>query len=173
MNDTLHLARIALLSRRLRWVVWFVLGSIAIVTAAILLLPSSGGAMSIGLGDDEAPLAATSFGTRVAVLLAMTPALLIWVGLLWRCDRLLRLYERGVVLARDNAIIIRELGQLIMALSVVRALQPFLTSLFTGFDNLEVGVAPFGLFAIGVGVVVIGHVMSLGAEMAAESELTI
>ena len=66
----------------------------------------------------------------------------------------------------------RRVGQLLVGMAAVQLVVPFVAAGVAGGDG-SFSTSTIGLFAIGVGVVVVGHVMYLAADMAEESELTI
>ncbi|NKB89483.1 MAG: DUF2975 domain-containing protein [Acidobacteria bacterium] len=173
MNNSSHLQRIAALSRGLRWVIWFFLAVTVITTVFVIAIPSTNGMIRVGLADDEAPLGTVGLRERLTIVAVMAPAIAIWLGLFWTCERLFALYERGVVFERRNAQLIRRLGQLVIGLGVVYLAQPFLVSSLIDRAHVEVSTGTLGVIAIGAGVIAVGHVMSLAAEMAEESELTV
>ena len=173
MHDTARLRTIAILSGRLRWVVWFFLAVLALTTVAVAVAPTAGGLVLIGPTDAEVPLEQAPYSDRATVLGLLAPFVIGWLGVLWCCERLLVLYQHGTVLARANGRRIRQIGSWLLAIAAVRVLQPFVAAFFISGYHVRLSTDSLGFAAVGVGVIIVGHVMYLAAEVAEESELTI
>jgi hypothetical protein len=175
MSQDARIAHIATLARRLRYGIWALVG---ITTLAILVLVVEGIATAqLVLGSVRLEMSDVSGATAAVVAAATLPLLALFGWLAWLCDQLLALYQRGEIFGRANAELILRAGKLIVALSVMASvIEPL-----AGWALSKVG-APIeswsfeprvGTLLIGLGIVVVGHVMSLGAEMAEDQELTI
>jgi hypothetical protein len=170
-----RIAHIATLSRRLRRAIWTLAG-LAVLGIAIVLLLGYGEAW-IMFGEVKLKTADLSAGAATVLAVCWMPAAIMIGWLLCLAHRLLALYERGVIFGSENARIIGTSGRLIVALAVFDTVMPPIAS----WALTQVGIPistwsmepRFGLFFIGIGIVVVGHVMSLGAEMAEDQSLTI
>jgi len=175
MNTDRRVARIAALSRRLRRTVWAVAGLVAVAIA--LMLAIGFGEATIRVGDQTLDLDQLPGGAILALVVVWLPAAVVIGWLLLLADRLLALYERGEIFAVDNARIIGTAGKLIAALAVLGSFERPLAAWWVAQYGVAVESWSFeprlGTFFIGVGIIVVGHVMSLGAEMAEEQSLTI
>ena len=136
------------------------------------------------------PLALVSipYGVEVSLHVLSYPSalLIIGVGMLTPVmfflgfiflHRLFDLYARGEVFSERNVTVIRHCGYVLMAVDFVRILQsaltgPVLTALgaVTGYLTLEIGISTL---IIGLAVVLISHVMSLGCKIYESDRLTI
>lgn len=175
MKTDQRVARIATLSRRLRRAVWGVAG--LIVLALALMLAIGFGEATIRIGDETLDLAQLPQGAILALVIVWFPGAVIVGWLLFLSDRLLALYERGEIFGVANARIIGTAGRLIAAVAILGSLERPLAAWWVSRFDVPVETWSFepqlGTFLIGVGIIVVGHVMSLGAEMAEEQSLTI
>ena len=179
MRTDERISRIAVLSRRLRWAIRSIAALLVLATAVILIGVGSGSFATVRLNFHgvELPIEQIPLEGRLLLLACFAPLFGLVLVLLWQCDRLLRLYERGVIFSAENARIIRRCGQITLALAVVDTIVAPLAALVmvsNGAADVDVSIdVNIGLLLAGVGILVVGHVMSLGAEMAEESALTI
>ena len=126
----------------------------------------------VGAGEAPAgfrPFAALSLNHRLAyglvALVRAAPAVMIF----WNLRALFRLYERGVVFARENTERIQWVGVLLAA----DALAPFACHLFLSLTGLEIDrgwlhATSFQELLLGGMVFVIAQVMQLGREIEAD-----
>ena len=175
MRPDLRIAHIAILSRRLRRGLWATLGIVVLGTA---LLAASGHATArFDFGSTHLDWDEMAGPARVVAIVCVSPMLAVLIGLLVMADRLLALYERGEVFGVENARVIRRSGQLLVVLAVIRTLTGPIAAWSierAGQPVESFSIEPeVGLFLVGVGIIVVGHVMSLAADMAEESSLTI
>ena len=89
----------------------------------------------------------------------------------------MRLYEQDQIFGPSNAKLIHQCGKLLVALAVVNTIaSPVAQALGVamGLADNDISIEPqLGLFLIRFAIIVVGHIMSLGAEMAEERALTI
>jgi len=175
MQTDQRVAHVATLSRRLRRTVWVVAG--LVVLAIALLLAIGFGEATLRIGDQTLDLGQLPGGAILALVVVWFPAAVIIGWLLFLADRLLALYERGEIFGVDNARIIGTAGKLIVALAIFGSLERPLAAWWVSRFGVAVESWSFepqlGTFFIGLGIIVVGHVMSLGAELAEEQSLTI
>ncbi len=203
-ESDLRMARIAKLSRRLRFVILALL--VVVVASQIIVLavgelnwafvwngPEDGDARSysnsIDTGDSTIP---SGFGFRLLALLLMVPWYAVYGGILFEFQRLLALYECGIVLVKENAKRIRMIGLLLLVSPIVdiykESFVEFLLGVaakavewatdgsgFTSVHSLSIKLeSDIGVvMLLGVAVIVIGHVMHEAADVAEESALTV
>ncbi|MDP6582384.1 MAG: DUF2975 domain-containing protein [Vicinamibacterales bacterium] len=184
METDERIARIKVLSRRLRWVVWgtaALCGFAVVVTLLIATgLPVDGASISIGgdfVGDNQLPLDQVSGPGRFLLALPFLPSMVIVFAVLRLGDRLLKLYEQGKIFGAANARIIHQSGKLLVALALVNAVaSPIAQAIGAGsglpIDDISIDLQT-GLLLIGVAIIFVGHIMSIGAEMAEDRALTI
>lgn len=175
MRQNDRIAHIARLARRLRYGIRtvVVLALVAVVVAVVNGQPTA----QFVMGSLRLKVAEMSAATLGVLLLTMLPVIVIVAWLVWLCDRLLALYERGEIFSRANAALILRAGKLVVALSVVGSVLQPLAAWSISRTGVLVETWTFeprlGTLFIGLGIVVVGHVMSLGAEIAEDQELTI
>lgn len=183
MQTDERIARIAVLSRRLRWVVWSLLGLSGLTALIVLVMVTglAGDAASFRIGGDAMDINLSLDGVsgprRLLLIAPFTPSALIVVAVLWLADRLLRLYEQGEIFTPANAHIIHQCGKLLVALAIANTLaSPAALAIGAGLglasDDISIDLQA-GLLLIGVAIIVVGHIMSIGAEMAEDRALTI
>lgn len=177
MDHAQRLRRIAVLSRRLRRALRIAAVFIALALCAAVLGTLFGGDdFQLRVGEVSAPAGGVSIASRMLVLSLLAPLVVLGGWLLWCWDRLLRLYEAGVVLGAENGALIRRCGQLVIGLAVADTvvIPACMWVLSSAAGEGQLTLDPnLGLLFVGCGVVVVGHVMTLGAEMAEEASLTI
>ncbi len=176
MDNVERIRRIAVLSRRLRWAIWIGLALLIVVVFAAVIGIGFGVSTNLSLEGNTVALEKLAVGERLLILLLLSPMFVLGGWLIWSWDRLLALYQRGVIFSADNAAIIRRCGQLIIALAIVdTVVMPLgVMVLARALPDTHVAVEPnLGLLLVGVGIIVVGHVMSLGADMAEEASLTV
>lgn len=122
-------------------------------------------------------MAALNFPSSLAIITVglLTPATFL-VGF-WFLYRLFTLYSQGVVFSERNVTAIRRCGYVLMAVDIVRIVQsaltgPVLTALgaVKGYLTIQIG---FSTLIIGLAIVMISHVMSLGCKLYESDRLTI
>ncbi len=184
MQTDERMARIKLLSRCLRWVVWATGALCGFAVVVTLLLASGleldGASISVGgdlVGNNRLPLEQVSRQGRFLLALAFLPSMVIVIAILRLGDKLLKLYEQGQIFGAANARIIHQCGKLLVALSLVNAVaSPIAQTIGSAaglpIDDITVDLQT-GLLLLGVAIIFVGHIMSIGAEMAEDRALTI
>lgn len=183
MPGNQRLQRIRTLSRRLRWAVRAIV-VIVVVAVLLVLLGIGGDSAHLDLGGTRIDISGTGVGFRLLLLVCIAPAVAVVLALLHQTDRLLGLYQAGTVFAPENGQRIRRSGQLLMVLAVLdtitgpllaaMALSRFGAGIIESAQIADVSLdLNIGLFLAGVFVVVIGHVMAVGSELAEDQALTI
>tara|TARA_A100001037_G_C15021659_1_gene576613 strand:- start:207 stop:776 length:570 start_codon:yes stop_codon:yes gene_type:complete len=178
-----RIARSAVLSRRLRWVVWGLLGICGLAALIVLVMVTGAGgeAGSFRIGGENAniniALDGVSGPVRLLLIAPFLPSGLLVLAVLWATEKLLRLYEQDQIFGPSNAKLIHQCGKLLVALAVVNTIaSPVAQALGVamGLADNDISIEPqLGLFLIRFAIIVVGHIMSLGAEMAEERALTI
>lgn len=179
METDRHLERITTLSRRLRLAVRAIAALLVIALIVVAVNLGTGTPIvSIDLGGTKVALEEVRGPmVRVVLVAVVLPIFGLVAWLLWQTDQLLGLYERGQVFATESGRRIRRCGQILVALAVIDTfLVPLLLLMASQaggvVDDISVDVN-LGLFLGGFFVIVVGHVTSLGAEMAEDQALTI
>lgn len=178
MNNGHHMERITTLSRRLRFAVRGI-GVLLGLGMVVVLFAVGSGAVggSMDIGGTKISLDEVRGPVRLALLGVVVPFFGLVAWLLWQTDRLLGLYARGQVFAPESGRLIRRCGQVLVALAVVdTVLGPLLLLVASQVggvvEDISVDVN-LGQFLGGFFVIVVGHVTSLGAEIAEDQALTI
>jgi len=178
MKTDQHLERITTLSRRLRFAlrVILVLALVALVTV-LFGLGSGAGTATVDIGGAKIDLGRVPGAGWLLVFGLIVPFFAVVLALLYQADRLLGLYQRGQIFAAENGHRIRRAGQLLIALWVLEIIVVPLVMLVAnrvgpGLEEVSIDV-DLGLLLAGIFVIVIGHVMSIGAELAEDQALTI
>ena len=174
-----------MLSRRLRWGIWAIVGVLAVAVFAVLLIASGvvggSGQLSIWEGTinvgSEMPLDDVPWRGRLLLMALFAPSLTILLAVLRLADRLLQLYEEGQIFSTRNARIIHQGGKLLVALAAINTIAypvAQAVAMRFGVRHGAVSIEPeLGLLFVGVAIIVVGHFMSLGGEMAEDTALTI
>jgi len=127
--------------------------------------------------DIDVNMAALSFPSALAIVgVGLLTPLTFLVGFLF-LYRLFTLYARGVVFSESNVTAIRRCGYVLMAVDGVRIVQsaltgPVLTALgaVKGYLTVQIGISTL---VIGLAIVLISHIMSLGCKIYESDRLTI
>ncbi len=175
-----RLASIRTLSRRLRLALRALIGLLVLAAAAVIV--------SLVLGLEMVKPMVEVAGTRIPVedltgrdvavlILLVCPGAFLVGAILYQYERLLALYEDGVILAAENAMRIRRAGQLMVVLGVLGPVLGVLAGIFAALfgsthATLELGTE-VSLLLAGVANIVIGHVMSIACDISADADLTI
>ncbi len=120
--------------------------------------------------------------TVTRALVGFVPSMLstlLTMAMLWQLIVLFRLYEKGAIFERQNALCYKKLSYLLIATPFVEAIQDVFLSLALSYNgdqwyfSLEVNDADITMMIIGLVVRVIAVVMERAAELREESELTV
>ena len=175
-EDSMELDRIKRYGRALSL---FTLGLMWFTPVIVVLLVLWRGPLALvtiptGVDVDLAALTFPS-GLFIVAVGLLTPVTFL-TGFLF-LYRLFNLYAQGVVFSESNVTAIRRCGYVLMAVDGVRIIQsaltgPALTALgaVKGYFSVQIGIS---MLVIGLAIVLISHVMSLGCKIYENDRLTI
>jgi hypothetical protein len=176
MVESIELDKIKRYGRTLRQftLALMLLTPVAAVTAVLLRGPL---ALVTIPPNIDVNLTALNFPAALAIIGVglLTPATFL-AGFLF-LYRLFDLYAQGIVFSERNVAAIRRCGYVLMAVDLVRMIQsaltgPVLTALgaVKGYITVQLGIS---VLIIGLAIVLISHVMSLGCKIYESDRLTI